>query len=264
MNKFLKTLGLSSAAAFILSLSAHAVTTTSTYNGDGKSDFDGAIGNGMLTFSSDGTTLTGTITNGNTISGFNDTLVIYIDDVAGGFANTSTFTDSGTPAASDNLRASISGYNGTTRAPLTFATGFTADYAIAFGPTSANFGAVFTLNSTTFVYDGSIASTNTGSATAATYTFTLPLSAIGSPASFKFASTYLNGGTATGANAFRSNEAFGNTITDVTNPANTGSVGADTALASFVTFPVPEPGTWAMLLGGAVVLIGLQRSRRRI
>lgn len=270
MNKSLKFFGLASAAAIALSLSAQAATVTSTYNGNGKSDFDGAVGNGMLELSSDGTTLTGTITNGNPTSGFNDTLVIYIDSVAGGFTTTSGFTDSGSPAASDNLRASISGYNGTTRAPLNFATGFAADFAIALGPTSANFGALFTLSNGTFTYgtDGTngginFAPTGTGANTSTTLTFSLPLSLIGSPTSFKFATTYLNGGTATGASVYRSGETYRNTITDITNPTNSGSIGQDTATLGFVTFPVPEPGTWAMMLGGVGLLVGFQHRLRR-
>lgn len=271
MNKSCKTLGLASAVALVLSLSVQTANATA-YSGDGKSDFDGAVGNGVLTLTSNGTTLNGTITNGSTTSGFNDTLVIYIDSITGGFTSTATLTDSGTPAASDNLRASISGYNGTTRAPLNFATGFGADYAIAVGPASASFGALFTLNSASGFTYGTTGSngginftpTGTGSNTSATYTFSLPLSLIGSPTSFKFVTTYLNGGTATGASAYRSNEAFGNTITDTSNPANTGSVGQDTATATFVTFAVPEPGSWAITLGGVGMLVGLQRRWRRV
>ena len=268
MKKSLQAIGLVSALALLSPLSVPAATTTSTYKGNGKSDFDGAIGNGMLTFSSDGTTLTGTITNGNASAGFNDTLVIYIDSVTGGFTSTSTFMDTG--GGTDNLRSAISGYNGTTRALLNFATGFGADYAIAIGPSSASFGAVFTLSSATgFTYgsDGSngnvnITPNNTG--TSATYTFSLPLSVIGSPTSFRFSTTYLNGGTATGTSAYRSNETFGNTLTDATNPANTGSVGQDTAAAGFLTFPVPEPGTWAMMaFAGFGFLIVCRRRARR-
>ena len=275
MNHPLKTLGLASAAAFVLSLSAQAQTSAS-YKGNQNNGFDGAVGDGMLTFSSDGTTLTGTITNGSTTSGFNDTLVIYIDDTAGGFTSTSTFTDTG--GGTDNLRASISGYssNTSTRAPLNFASGFGADYAIAIGPNSASFGAFFTLNSaTTFTYgsngsNGSIGLTPVGTGTSASYTFSLPLSSIGSPTSFKFATTYLDGGTfvntTTGAmdSAYRSNETYGNTIADVTNPGNTSNIGQDTATLGFLTFPIPEPGTWAMISVGLGTLIGFQRRTRRV
>ncbi len=274
MNKSLKTLGLASAAAFVLSLSAQAATTTATYNGNGNAGFDGAVGDGMLTFSSDGTTLNGTITNGSTGSGYNDTTVIYVDSVAGGFTTTSGFTDSGT----DNLRASISGFstNTNTRATLNFATGFAADYAIAFGPTSAQFGAVFQLaNNGSFTYIGSINISPTGAAgsganVSPTFTFSLPLSYIGSPTTFNFATTYLDGGTfvntATNAmdSAYRSNETYGNSITDTTTPTNTNNIGQDTATLGFLTFPVPEPGTWAMMiLGGLGLLIGFQRRARR-
>jgi len=55
-------------------------------------------------------------------------VVVYLDTVAGGFATTSGFTDAG-----DRHRAAISGMNaGGTRANLSFAPGFEADFAIAF------------------------------------------------------------------------------------------------------------------------------------
>ena len=278
MKTPLTTFGLASAAAMMLSLSAQAQNTT-TYNGNTNTGFDGAVGNGMLKFSTDGTTLTGTITNGSTSSGFNDTLVIYIDDTAGGFTSTSTFTDTGTGSdANDNLRASVSGYssNTNTRAPLNFASGFGADYAISIGPNSASFGALFTLSSASaFTYgsngsNGNLNLTPTGTGTSATYTFSLPLSLIGSPTSFNFASTYLDGGTfvnsTTGAmdSAYRSNETYGNTLTDTTNPGNVGNIGQDTATLGFQTFFVPEPGTWAMLFAGLGLLIGFQRRRQRL
>lgn len=264
MHTPFKTAGLVSAATLLLSLSAHTATATD-YQGNRQAGFDGAVGNGLLSLTSDGTTLTGTITNGNTRDGFNDTLVIYIDSVTGGFGDTSSFTDSGDPAASDNLRASISGYNGTSRAPLSFASGFAADYAIALGPNSANFGALFTLSTGAFTYNGNANLTPTNTGTNATYTFSLPFSLFGSPNSFKFATTYLSGGTAVvngnQTSAYRSNEAYGNTITDLTAPGNTGNVGNDTGSVGFSTFVVPEPSTWAMMVGGVALMVGALRRR---
>ena len=256
MKKSLKIFSLAVASAFTISSSSQA---QAVYKGNGNGGFGGTIGQGMLTFSSDGTTLTGTITQGGS-SGFNDELVIYIDDQAGGFGTTSTFTDTG---GGDKLREATSGLgsNGTTRAPLNFTGGFGADYAIALSPAKAQFGAVYTLdNVANFTYDGSASLSPTGTNTAATYTFSFPLSDIGSPTSFHFATTYLDG-----VGAYRSNEAVGNTITDVTNPANTnpstGNLGQDTGAVGFSTFNVPEPSTWAMLVGGAGMLAGFRRRR---
>ncbi len=62
--------------------------------------------------------------------------------------------------------------------------------------------------------------------------------------------------------AYRSNEAFGNTITDTTTTTNTGNVGRDdSTLVGISTFVVPEPATWAMLAVGAALLIGFRRRR---
>ena len=245
MNTPLRISYLASTASFMLSLSAVAQTT---YNGNGNTGFGGPVGDGMLSFVSDGTTLTGTITQGNLPSGFNDELVIYIDDQAGGFTNTSTFTDTGTPAGTDTLRGAVSGLsngaNGAAvvRAPLNFAPGFAADFALALSPAKAGFGALYTLdNVANFTYgsDGTNGNANLtplGTNAATTYTFSIPLSLIGSPTSFEFATTYLDGN-----GGYRSNEAFGNTITDLNTPTNTGNVGQDTGLVSFSTFNVPEP-----------------------
>ena len=257
----MKILGLASAIVWAFSSAAFAQTT---YNGNGNTGFGGPVGTGVLTLSTDGTTLTGTINQGSLPSGFNDELVIYIDAKAGGFTTTSTFTDTG--GGSDTLRKAISGYDGTNRATLNFAAGFAADYAIALSPAKAQFGALYTLdNPAAFTYgsDGTNGGANfapTGTNTAATYTFSIPLSLLGSPTSFTFATTYLSGPTAD-----RSNEAFGNTLTDTTNPANTGNPDRDTSLIVGVsTFTVPEPSTWAMIVAaGGGTLVACRRRLRR-
>ena len=65
---------------------------------------------------------------------FNDLMVIYIDVDGGGsgggvgFTGTSTFNDTG--SGGDPCRKAISGYDGTYRATLNFASGFKADYAV--------------------------------------------------------------------------------------------------------------------------------------
>ena len=79
MKKSLQILGLSAALTLIFSLAARATT----YTGNGGGGFGDPVGSGMLTLTTDGTTLTGTTTQGGS-SGFNDELVIYIDDKAGG------------------------------------------------------------------------------------------------------------------------------------------------------------------------------------
>src|SRR2546430_3999637 len=82
-------------------LSARAAT----YSGNGNSGFGGPIGQGSLTLTDDGTTVSGTLTRG--AGNFNDALVLYVDSVPGGFSDTSGFNDGG-----DGLRRAISGFDG--------------------------------------------------------------------------------------------------------------------------------------------------------
>src|SRR5262244_2376265 len=104
-----------------------------TYSGNGNSGFGGPIGLGTLTLTDNGTTVFGQVNKGP--NGFNDVLVLYIDSVPGGFADTSGFAD-----GADGLRKAISGFDGgANRSLLTFA-GMAPDYAIALGPASDNFG----------------------------------------------------------------------------------------------------------------------------
>ena len=250
----LKTL-LSLASVLIIS----GVQAQTTYNGNGGTGFGGPVGQGTLTFSSDGTTLFGTITTGGSSGGtLGDDLVIYIDSQSGGFTTTSTFTDTG--GGGDTLRRAISGYDGTLRSTVNFTTPFAADFAIGISPIQGQFGGLFGLTDpTNFSF---IQSTNlTPTANAGPYMFSISLASIGvTPgSSFSFATTYGNFHSDT----FRSNEAFGNTITDVTTPANTGNLGQDTGLLGVNTFtvPVPEPSTVALAVVGAVGLLGALRRR---
>ena len=252
---------LSSLACVAVATVAHA----QTYSGNGNTGFGGGIGTGSLSLSSDGTTLFGTFTLGTGGGGpnFGNELVIYVDTgAAGGFTSTSTFTDTG--GGGDLLRSATSGLSedGTTRSTLNFGAGFAANYAIALSPASAQFGAVYTLdNVANFTYDGSanLAPTGSGDSTQPTYTFSLPVSYLGltSPSTFLFESTYLNG-----SNAYRSNEAIGNTIADETTPTNTGNIADDTAMLVGDNIAiVPEPSTWAMLAGGVGMILGFRRRR---
>ena len=72
--------------------------------GNGATGFGGPIGNGNLAITDDGTNITFTLNNAGGFSG-ND-FVLYIDSVAGGFADTSAFSDNG-----DGGRESVSAAN---------------------------------------------------------------------------------------------------------------------------------------------------------
>lgn len=246
----------------LFSLVAFAsVSNAVTYNGNGNSSFGGPVGNGTLTFTDNGTTLTGTLTTSGSAA---DELIIYIDSAAGGFTDTSTLADTG--GGSDTLRKGISGYDGTKRSTVDFTGGFAANFALAISPIGASFGGLFELSgggATTsnfaFIQNANLTPTNANGP----YTFSINLANLGiAPGqSFEFATTYLN----SHSDIFRSNEALGNTITDVTNPGNTGSLGQDTGSIGFTTYTtsVPEPATWALMAGGASMLL-IRRRRQAL
>src|SRR5256886_15117148 len=145
-----------------LCLSARAAT----YSGNGNSGFGGAIGQGSLSLTDDGTTVSGTVTRG--AGPYNDILVLYVDSGPGGFANTLGFTDSG-----DGSRKAISGIDGGgERSVLTMPSGFLPDYAIALGPASERFcGAWQLLNCASLPFVRSVNLISTGHASSSSYTF---------------------------------------------------------------------------------------------
>ncbi len=174
------------------------------FPGNNATGFGGPVGQGSLTLSDDGTTLTGTFTKG--AAALNDNLVFYIDSQSGGFASTSGFADD-----ADVLRRAISGIDvaAANRSALTFPAGFTADYAIAIGPSTVSFGGVWSLangGANSLGYIASVNVTPVGTANAATYTFSLPVSQLGlaanSGATFRMLGTYIS------STGFRSNEAI--------------------------------------------------------
>src|SRR5438046_1982690 len=148
------------------------------YSGNGSTSFGGAVGTGSLTLTDNGTTVSGTFTSGTGGSGsFTDFLVIYIDSKSSGFSTTSGFTDYGSL-----LRKAVSGADGVnTRALADFASGFSADYAIALRPFKASDpGELFQLvNGGTYIDKGSVNISPTGTGSSSSYTFSFNLSELG-------------------------------------------------------------------------------------
>ena len=115
-----------SLTALLLLLLAAWPAPADQYRGNGNTGFGGAIGNGTLTLSDDGTNIFGTLTVGGSM---NDVLVLYIQTASGGFADSSGFND-----RQDGCRQAISGVSASGRSLLTFADGFQPNYAIALAP----------------------------------------------------------------------------------------------------------------------------------
>lgn len=197
------------------------------FPGNNATGFGGPVGEGSLTLSDDGTTLTGTFTKG--AGAFNDNLVLYIDSQSGGFTSTSGFADD-----ADALRRAISGVDSgvVNRSTLTFPAGFTADYAIALGPSSVSFGGVWSLangGANSLGYIASVNVTPVGTAAAATYTFSLPVSQLGLTANS--GATFRILGTCISSTGFRSDEAL---------PGNVSGTSGWNAFSSSddVTYPI--------------------------
>jgi hypothetical protein len=241
---------LSAVAGFAL-LSLGALTSpAAVYNGNqvvSPPDFNGIVGNGKLTFTDNGSTISGTFTRGGSASDiFAYSLVIFIDSVSGqGFTSTAALTDKSTYA-----KRSISGVNpaGTSKSTVVFANGFAADYAIvlnAYRPISA----LYQLNSDSSMYIARNLPDYSANPGARDFSFNIDWSDIGitgAGGSFKFESTYI---TTDGSRSLESFETINGTV----------GYGTDTFDNYHVyPSPVPEPTHIALgIFGGVAGLVSL-------
>ena len=183
----------------ILLLLASGLACAEQYHGNGNAGFGGAIGNGTLTLSDDGTNISGTLSVGGSMD---DVLVLYIQSGASGFTNTSGFNDQ-----ADACRQAISGVSASGRSLLTFASGFQPNYAIVLAPAAVGTGGLWQLangGSNSLVYLGSLnLSPLNGSGP---YTFSFPAALVGMipgvRASIQIFGTYVR------TDGFRSTEAI--------------------------------------------------------
>ncbi len=239
-------------ALISISLSALAQTT---YNGNGSTEFNGAIGNGSLTLSDNGTTLSGSLTTGAGLEG--NAFVLYLQTGSGGFSTTSGFNDNG-----DQLRSAISGYNGVgQQSILNFSSGFAPNYAIALQPGNGiNYGGIWQLANGGSESLPSIASINlspTGSDTQGTYSFSFDLSDIGlTPGAGQNFELF---GLEVSTTGYSSTEALGGTVSG---SAGWGNTQTETSFSTYATEAVPEPASAALFaLGGIATFFAIRRRR---
>jgi hypothetical protein len=228
------------------------------YYGNGNTSGGGIVGNGRLSLTDNGTTVSGTFYKGS--GTFQLNLVLYIDSISGGFVNTTQFSDS-----ADALRASVSGYYaaGSSRATAYFAPDFTADYAIALGVNGPNKGNLYHLvagGNGSMELIKSVNLNPNDNMNASSYTFNFNLADIGLPAGsgnfFKMESSYIG----SGGTAYRELESF---------ESLTGTRGYGTVtFGKYDTYgvdPVPEMTTGSLAIFGGLIVGArvLTRARRR-
>ena len=249
----------STLVAVALGFTAQAIT----FSGNGNTSFgSGAIGNGSLILTDNGTTVFGSLVVAGGGLG-NNAFVLYLQTPtsASGFSSTSGFNDS-----ADQLRSALSGYTatgnggGVGQSTLNFGSGgFTPNYGISLQPASGiNFGGLWSLanggaNSQNFV--SSIGLSPTGSDGAGTYTFSFSLSSVGLTAGQSFNLFGLEVSTT----GYSSAEAIGGTLSGANGYGNTQTV---TAFSTYTTTPAPEPATLTLAgLSGLTLLVAIRRRK---
>jgi hypothetical protein len=258
MPKFHSRCLFASAIALVICGTAGAAT----FNGNGATGFGGSVGTGSVSITD---SLGGMNITFNRGSGTMDNnLVLYLDTQPGGFTDTSTFGDGG---YGDPGRTAISGFNAgnPSRTLATFATGFTADFAISI---ENNFIGVFGLasggqNSLNFLFGQGQSGNNSD----ASYSISLTAAQMsqigltaGSGQSFSLEGTLISG------SAYRSNESIGNSVTtpDVGAAPNGGFNGSVTFTSAdtYTLVAAPEPSSLALLAMGATGSLFFFRRRK--
>jgi hypothetical protein len=237
------------ACVFCFSLPRFSIAAVYDYSGNGNTSIGGVIGQGSLSLSGSGSTINGTVKlGGSSPSAFSGYVVLYVDSRAGGFVDTTSFSDNSTA-----FTRTVSGYSDTgLRATAKFAPDFAADYAIVLSRSTATMR-VYELAAGPTLPDPikSARFNDSGS----TWQFSFDLSDIGATDPyFKFQSTCTSS-TGSGYRYLESYEPL------------TGTVGFNTVtFGSYNTFgvpPVPETTNAALAVFGGLVVTASAASRFR-
>lgn len=225
---------------------ASFAATYDYYGPDYASGGSEVLDGGHLALTDKGTWVSASFTKGS--ASFDKSLVFYIDSVAGGFQNLDSFTTLG-----NGSQNSVTGYGG--QKPVTFASGFGADYAIVLIPGNSA-GLLYGLNADGTLSDAANVGLSPMDTSSGTYTFSVSYSQIGLTGAgdnaFKFESTYVNPDFAVRyAQSLENYTINGDRIT-----FNNYDV--------FGVTPVPEMTNASLsIFGGIVALVGLARGLRR-
>ena len=231
-----------------------------TYNGNGSTGFNGAVGNGALsvtTNTSGAYVFSFTLGGAQTSLGGND-LVIYIDNGKGGGIGTSTASLTDTD---DGGREAASEYSGTQRSTLTFGTLMSPQFALDLSINNSNVYGLVNSGTFTFLGGQTVGSAGQGGVTYTVATVngntvltdTVPAADLGLSANT--AATLKLLGIQVSETGYSSNEATVS-LTGNLGYGNTQTIGG---VNTFVA--APEPGTWAILLTGGLGALALVRRR---
>jgi hypothetical protein len=226
-------------------LAALGLQAQSTYLGNGNTAWGGAVGGGSLTVSDSGADISFTLNRGP--GNLDNVFVLYLDTVAGGFADTTGFSD-----AADGGRSAVSGWSGTQRSTLNFASGFAPDFAVSI---ENGYASLFQLASGG---NGSLGwqtgAPQSGANNSATYGLTFGYASLGLSAG---ESLNLFGLMVSGT-GYSSPEAIGGSLTGINGWDNS----QDQTAYSVYTITVPEPSVLALCGLSGLAALFVNRRRR--
>lgn len=198
---------------FIFSLLCLEVfAQTTRYDGNGKSRFGGAIGQGSVEITDKGDSISFKLTKGLAL--FDSVMVFYIDGIDGGITSTAPLlpgTDLYSVAATGKLSE-------TQKSVLNFTAGFQPDFTVVFNKDG---GALYFFekdaqNNDVAVWGANITITPSGNNSSLEYLGAIAKTdvSVTGPVTFKLVGTYI------GANALRSDEGFGDNFVGYDNTSS--------------------------------------------